>query len=219
MDRIIFIGGGEHCEVAISVLNKLKSISGVKVEIYGIIDLPEKVGKLVEGVEVIGTDNDLLALKKEVEYAFISVGGIGDNSKRIDIYKKLKALDYKLYTIISMDAVVDESASIGEGTIVMPGAIINRNAVIGNNVIINTGAIIEHGCKIGDNVHCAPGVILSGNVEVGAGSHIGTGSTVIQQIKIGENSIIGAGSVVVKNIGNNVVAYGNPCRVSRENEK
>jgi len=30
--------------------------------------------------------------------------------------------------------------------------------------------------------------------------------------------IFGAGSVVTKDIGDNVVAYGNPCKVVRENE-
>nr|KEH96466.1 maltose O-acetyltransferase [Clostridium botulinum D str. 16868] len=36
-------------------------------------------------------------------------------------------------------------------------------------------------------------------------------------IKIGENVVIGAGSIVTKDIPSNKVAYGNPCRVVREN--
>lgn len=35
-------------------------------------------------------------------------------------------------------------------------------------------------------------------------------------VTIGDNSVIGAGSVVTKDIPENVVAYGNPCRVARE---
>ena len=35
-------------------------------------------------------------------------------------------------------------------------------------------------------------------------------------VTIGKNAIIGAGSVVTKDIPENVIAVGNPCRVLRE---
>lgn len=35
-------------------------------------------------------------------------------------------------------------------------------------------------------------------------------------MKIGDNVVIGAGSVVTKDIPDNVVAVGNPCRVLRD---
>ena len=41
---------------------------------------------------------------------------------------------------------------------------------------------------------------------------------VIQGIHIGSNTTVGAGSVVVKDVTDNVVAYGNPCKVVRENK-
>lgn len=37
-------------------------------------------------------------------------------------------------------------------------------------------------------------------------------------IRIGNNVVIGAGSVVTKNIPDNVIAYGNPCQVVKENK-
>jgi len=43
------------------------------------------------------------------------------------------------------------------------------------------------------------------------------GCNIINEVKIGNNSIIGAGSVVTKDIPDNVVAYGNPCKIIREN--
>ncbi len=35
-------------------------------------------------------------------------------------------------------------------------------------------------------------------------------------ITIGDNVVVGAGSVVTKNLPDNVIAVGNPCRVLRE---
>ena len=37
-------------------------------------------------------------------------------------------------------------------------------------------------------------------------------------VTIGNNVVIGAGSVVAKNIPDNVIAYGNPCQVVKENK-
>ena len=44
---------------------------------------------------------------------------------------------------------------------------------------------------------------------------IGAGVIVLPGVTIGKNSVIGAGSVVTKDIPENVVAVGNPCRVMR----
>lgn len=37
-------------------------------------------------------------------------------------------------------------------------------------------------------------------------------------VTIGDNVVIGSGSIVTKDIPSNVIAYGNPCRVIRENQ-
>ncbi|MBQ2779758.1 MAG: hypothetical protein IJF46_08310 [Bacteroidaceae bacterium] len=44
---------------------------------------------------------------------------------------------------------------------------------------------------------------------------IGAGVQVLPGVTIGSNVVIGAGAVVVKDIPDNVVAVGNPCRVLR----
>lgn len=45
---------------------------------------------------------------------------------------------------------------------------------------------------------------------------IGANTVIVPGVTIGKNSVIGAGSVVTKDIPENVVAVGNPCRVLRE---
>lgn len=53
-------------------------------------------------------------------------------------------------------------------------------------------------------------------VHIGKNCWFGAGVIVLPGITIGDNSVIGAGSVVTKDIPENVVAVGNPCRVLRE---
>jgi maltose O-acetyltransferase len=88
--------------------------------------------------------------------------------------------------------------------------------------------------QIGDNVLLAPNVHiytaahpidpmerLSGkeyakSVEIGDNVWIGGGAIICPGVKIGNNVTIGAGSVVTKNIPDNVIAVGNPCRVIKK---
>jgi len=112
-------------------------------------------------------------------------------------------------------AIISDCASIEEGTVVMQGAIIQSSAKIGKHCIINTGASVDHDCLIEDYVHVAPGCTLCGNVKIGEGSFIGAGTVIIPNITIGKWSVVGAGSVVTRDIPDNVVAYGSPCKPLR----
>ena len=53
-------------------------------------------------------------------------------------------------------------------------------------------------------------ITIEDNVWIGANVVVLTG------VKIGKNSVIGAGSVVTKDIPENVIAFGSPCKVYRE---
>ena len=53
-------------------------------------------------------------------------------------------------------------------------------------------------------------------VYIGRNCWIGAGAVILPGVTIGDNSVIGAGSVVTKDIPENVVAVGNPCRVLRK---
>ena len=54
------------------------------------------------------------------------------------------------------------------------------------------------------------------DVHIGENTWIGAGVVIVPGVKIGKNAVIGANSVVTKDIPDNVVAVGNPCRVLRE---
>ena len=106
-----------------------------------------------------------------------------------------------------------------------------KNINIGKNVFINScckfqdqgGIFIGDDCLIGHNViittlnhEALPSKrqsLLPRPVKIGNNVWIGANVTIIPGVTIGDNSIIGAGSIVVKDIPQNTIAVGNPCKV------
>lgn len=113
------------------------------------------------------------------------------------------------------------------------------NIYIGKNVMLNYGCVILDVCpvSIGDHTLIGPGTHIytachsmdakerknylefGKPVKIGENVWIGGKCVILPGVTIGDNTIIGAGSIVTKDIPANVVAFGNPCKVVRENKK
>ena len=107
--------------------------------------------------------------------------------------------------------------SIGKGCMISLRAKIDTRRgeiIIGNNCIITYGCIIlSHDAsarRINPSDNGSGKVIIEDNV------FIGVNSVVLRNVTIGKNSVVGAGSVVSCDIPPNVVATGNPARVTKE---
>jgi UDP-perosamine 4-acetyltransferase len=151
-----------------------------------------------------------------VAFAFIGLGGVGDNALRIKLFEKVQAAGFAFINVIHPAAVLADDVQLGQGVTIMAGVIVNPDTHFGDNVIINTGAIVEHDCEIGAHAHISPGAVVCGGVRVGTGAHIGAGAIVRQFITIGEYALVGAGAVVVKNVAANTTVIGIPAKVFRK---
>lgn len=114
---------------------------------------------------------------------------------------------------------VGKNTSIGDGcyfnfntSFVDDGKItIGDHVLFGPNVtVVTTGHPVHP--ELRDNgaaMYCAP-------VEIKDGAWLCSNVVVLPGVTIGKNSVIAAGSVVTKDIPDNVIAMGSPCKVVRE---
>jgi sugar O-acyltransferase (sialic acid O-acetyltransferase NeuD family) len=123
----------------------------------------------------------------------------------------------KAINVIHSTLSKSDTAILGGGILINSLVSIAAHTIIGNYVSINRHVSIGHHTTIGNYTSINPGVNIAGNVSVGEATTIGMGANVLNKIKIGSNTIVGAGSVVTKDLPDNVVAYGNPCKIIREN--
>ena len=198
--KLVLLGGGGHCKSVLDSVLRSGEFSKI------VITDPEiEKGTLILGCPVVGTDDVLSMLKSEgFDYAFITVGSIGDSRIRMKLVRKAEDIGFNFPVIIDPSAEIAESASIGAGTFVGKNTVVNADCDIGCHCIINTSAVLEHECTVGDFSHVSVGAILCGGCRVGFDSFVGAGSVVIQGITIGNDTVIGASSTVLTNLGDHM---------------
>ena len=131
-------------------------------------------------------------------------------------------------------------AAVGEGSYIRPPfhCDYGYNISLGRGVFLNFNCVILDVVKvtIGDGTQIGPGVqILTADhprdptrrrlglelgrpIAIGCNVWIGGGAIILPGVTIGSRTVIGAGSVVTRDVPDDVVAVGNPCRVIRRLE-
>lgn len=200
--RVNVIGAGGHAKVVVRTLleqgNTIQAIFD---------DDPQRWGIDLLGIRICGPVAQI-----ERTPGCPAVIAIGDNATRLAIAQR-----YGLAwaTAIHPSALIDPTAELGAGSVVLHRTVVQPDCRIGGHAIINTAATVDHDCVIGDYAHLAPGTHLGGGVCIGDGVLLGIGAVVIPGKCIGSGTIVGAGAVVASDLPPNVVAYGVPARIVR----
>lgn len=185
MNRLIIIGASGHGKVVADIAKLI----GYKDIVF--LDKNTSI-KECAGFPVLGSDSLLEGLDGDL---FIAVGNSYIRKKYMEEF-----CNRYFPVLIHPNAVISDSVTVGDGTVIMAGVIINPDTRVGKGCIINTSASVDHDCVIEDYSHVSVGAHLCGTVHIGKDNWIGAGTTVINNIDICSDCIIGAGAVVIHNI-------------------
>lgn len=206
-NEILIICGGN---IARMCIDTLRQMGGYR--FGGITDMYAKPGTELMGVPYIG-DIQVLAEKYKEGYrtAVNAYGGLKSTNSddlfyaRKRLYEEIKKHQFFMPNLIHPKAMVESSATMGEGNLIFSSAYIGSEAYIGNDCIINTGAVISHNCTIEDHARISPGAMIAGNVSIGENSIIGMGVTIYMKVKIGKNVIIYNGKHIFNDVPDNAI--------------
>lgn len=157
-----------------------------------------------------------------------------ENNKKTEAYSRItiNTLSYKDRMAKAIVKEFGENANIippftcdyGCNVKVEDNTVINHSGVFLDTNEINIGKHALIGPKSGLYGAIHPfdvearneGIEKAKTINIGDGAWLGGKVTVVPGVSIGKHSVIGAGSVVTKDIPDDVVAVGNPCRVIRK---
>lgn len=213
MQKVVIWGASGH---ALVVADIIRLMGGYQVEGYLDNVNPQRAGEPFGSEVVLGGEEQLPGLRS-AGVGLIAFG-IGDGAARLALADVAENAGFGLFTAIHPSATVAEDVRLGAGSVLCAGSVVNPGAQLGRLTIVNTCASVDHECEIGDAVHLSPGVHLAGRVSVGDGTAVGIGAVARDGISVGKGCIIGAGAVIVGDLPDNVLAYGVPAKVVRENQ-
>lgn len=157
-----------------------------------------------------------------------------ENNKKTEAYSRI-TINTLSYKDKMAKAIVKE---FGENANIIPPFTCDYgcNVKVGDNTVINhSGVFLDtNEINIGKHALIGPksglygaihpfdvearneGIEKAKTINIDDGAWLGGKVTVVPGVSIGKHSVIGAGSVVTKDIPDDVVAVGNPCRVIRK---
>ncbi|MCL5244795.1 NeuD/PglB/VioB family sugar acetyltransferase [Cellulophaga sp. 20_2_10] len=203
----VILGSGSYGEV---FLNYLKEQGHNVIGFFD--DNLNNSKKIIFGVPVIGTFNDLLTekSKKNIDYIYCP---IGDNEIRYKYLEKLMDYGYDIPNFIHKSVIFESESIKGKGIYLLPGVIIMPHTIIKSFVIISMGSKIAHHTIIEDGVFVSTGVNVGANITIKRKSFLGISSTIMTGVNsVGENAVIGCGAVVIRNVEKNHIVAGVPAK-------
>jgi len=208
MNNIAIYGAGGFGKEVASLINFINK-KEKRWRLVGYFDdNNERKGKKFNEFDIIG---GIEVLNKIIEPLSI-IFSISNPTIVNNILRKIHNLNISFPNIISPDCIFldEQSASLGQGNLIMPQSLISCNVSIGDFNLLNCGVSLGHDSKIGSFNSFMSYSKISGEVCIGDSNYFGACSLVLQQKIIGNKTVIGASSVIMRNTEDENTYLGNP---------
>jgi sugar O-acyltransferase (sialic acid O-acetyltransferase NeuD family) len=198
MSNIIIIGAGRQTKAIIAAAR----LAGQRV--CGIYDEDcARWGEMIAGVPIVGC----LALAPTTRLPAVLGYDVPRERKAV-----AERMDVRWTNVVHPRAFLDQSATIGPGTIVLEGAVAQADVAIRRHVMVSANVTISHDSIVENYAQLSTGVVLAGTVRVGEGASLETGALVIPNISVGAWALLGPRAVVLRDVPENAHMEGLPAR-------
>ncbi len=144
--------------------------------------------------------------------------GVNKPASKHAVFATFEAYGLTFTSIVHQSAAISSTAVLAGGVHVNSLVSVAAHTTLARFVSLNRHVSIGHHVRIDEFATVNPGANIAGYVRIGAGTLIGMGVNVVDGVTIGAGSVIGAGSLVTRDIPPGVIAWGQPCRVVRDND-
>ena len=209
MKNLIIIGArGWGREVYATVLDTNDYKEG-KITIKGFLDSKSDAFEGLRGTypPILGSVEDY-----EIQENDIFFVALGDSKWRKYYAEIIENKGGVFHTIISPDCTINETALIGEGSIISRWSSISDNVSIGKHVVTHNFCVIGHDAIVEDYGTLLNAAFMGGYAELGECSQMSPKSMIVPHKKVGKNVMVGAASVVINNVKDDLTVLGNPAK-------
>jgi sugar O-acyltransferase (sialic acid O-acetyltransferase NeuD family) len=208
--KLFIFGAGGHGRGVLRLVRALAA-HATPIEVAGFIVEPGYAdASFVHGVPVHTGTAALL----QVADAMVVVAIAAPATRRRIVHTIGTEVGSGFPTLIHPQVLLDETVTIGPGSVLFPGLLVGTDVRIGSHVFTHHHVHLGHDSVLEDFVTIAPGSVVGGGAHIGEGAELGMGTRVLPKIRIGRWARIGAGAVVTSEIPDHATAYGVPARVA-----
>ena len=206
--KSIIIGAGTYGEVYLAYLQE------AGVEIVGFLDdSPEKQGKIVRGVPVLGGTEllETLAGTHGVRGVYCP---LGKNRLRVKLLSRARELGYETPCFVHRNAVLSPGVKLGNGVYILLGSTVMPHTEIRDFCMISMGVHLAHHAVLCEGTFLSTGVNFGASMRAEKFAYVGISATIMTGVKsLGEDCLVGAGAVVIRDVPAFAVVAGVPAKI------
>jgi sugar O-acyltransferase (sialic acid O-acetyltransferase NeuD family) len=182
-EKLLLVGAGGFGRVVLEHAEKE----------YRCAFLDDGAATSADGVPIIGTTEDIERLFGEYRLLLVT---IGNNSLREKLYKRAEKAGYTFPNIIVPSAYISPHARLGSGIVVLNNAVVQNNASVGDGTILNPGVEAHHDSNIGKYCLIYTNSVVRSLTHVGDRAWIGSTCTVSTGAEVEADAIVEDGNTV-----------------------